>query len=99
MANLLQETLDALNVETIDEAVQIIDWVKVYIDIDNEKVKQCVVPPDSSYADIREFLNSIDEDYNNYCIRQVVFGTIMLTDGSWLEHSDYGWTHRGIPMF
>lgn len=97
MANLLQETLDALNVETIDEAVKLILWAKV---CDTEKEKMYILPPENTDTDVREFLNSMNGEYNpNDYLRQIVFGTIMLVDGTWLEHSDCGWTHRSMPEF
>lgn len=54
-----------------------------------------------SEIELDAFLDSLDFEYNNGYGRQLLFGTVWLTDGTWLERGEYDgsewWEHRECP--
>lgn len=75
MEDLLKETLDVLNVKTIEECASLIEWGKVYVE---KEEKDYLLPPDHTNEDAIAFLKAIADDSENR-------GTIMLKDGTWLD--------------
>lgn len=66
--------------------------------------------PDSKYFELKEgyaeveldaFLDSLDFEYDNGYGGQQLFGTVWLTDGTWMERGEYDgsewWEHRVCP--
>lgn len=105
---LLTETLKKLHVETIDEAIPLIEWADVDWDTDrlmdaDDGCTGVALSPDHSDEQCREFLNALAFDYNNGYGLQVVYGTIMLKNGAWLEREEYDgsewWEYRSVPQY
>lgn len=57
--------------------------------------------PGWSADELRGFLKALDCNYDNDYGRQILFGTIWYTDGSWSEREEYDgsewWEHRKSP--
>lgn len=105
---LLTETLEKLHVETIDEAIPLIAWADVDWDTDSlldadDGYTGVMLPPDHTDEQCREFLNTLAFDYNDGYGCQVVYGTIMLKNGAWLEREEYDgsewWQYRSVPQY
>jgi hypothetical protein len=58
-----------------------------------------------SYSELayRSFLEDLDFEYNDGFGRQMLFGVIWYTDGTWSERYEYDgsecWSHKTIPKF
>jgi hypothetical protein len=92
MENLLKETLRDLGVNSINEAAQIIEWASIYMEF--KEVKDRVLPPDHTNAEVVAFLSAMAEEYDAF--EQEVRGTIMLKDGTWIVRVpdwDYNYDH------
>lgn len=54
-----------------------------------------------STVELDAFLDSLDFNYNNGFGGQELFGTVWLTDGTWMERGEYDgsewWEHRERP--
>lgn len=54
-----------------------------------------------SEEDLSNFLNNLDFDYDSGYGQQELYGTIWLTDSSWLSREEYDgsewWQHRFLP--
>lgn len=108
MKNLLAETLKDLHAKTIDEAVPLIEWMDIDWDPDcwrsaDDGCTGVALSPDHSDEECRDFLKSLDFDYDDDYGCQVVYGTIMLRNGFWLEREEYDgaewWAHKCVPQY
>lgn len=81
MENLLYETLRAMGVKTIDEAIPLIEWANIHMEF--KELKDRALAPNHSDAECAAFLSAMAEEYN--ASEQEVSGVIMLKDGTWIK--------------
>lgn len=98
----LTETLKALKVETVSEAIPLIKWMRVTYRKDVETI-HFTLPPNYTVAECAEMLDKLNFQYDEQHGGMKISGTVMLKDGSWLSrHLVVGrecWLHHSIPKF
>ena len=76
-------------------------WAKVYVEWEDRE--DSILKPNHTQKELEEFLNSLDFVYNNGYGTDYIGGTVMLSDGSWLERREYDgsewWEKRHLPTF
>lgn len=101
MKNLLNETKKAINGRSIKWAKLVIDGFALTNDFDAEG-ETIVLKSGYGVADIAEFYDELDFDYDNGFGTQVVDGTIVFTDGTWLTRGEYDgsewWENHVCPQ-
>lgn len=100
--NFLTETLKALKVETVSEAIPLIKWVRVTYRKGVEII-HFTLPPNYTVAECAEMLGKLNFQYDEQHCGMKISGTVMMKDGSWLSrHLVVGrecWLHHCTPKF
>lgn len=100
--NFLTETLKALKVETVSEAIPLIEWMRVKY---NQRCKpvRVTLSPNHTVAECGEVLEQLNFRYNDHFSGTQITGIIMLKDGSWLRRDwvldRECWLHYRVPKF
>lgn len=100
--NFLEETLKALRVETVREAIPLIEWMDVRYN-QNRKPVRTILHPNHTISECGEALERLNFNYNDHFIGTRITGNIMLKDGTWLQRDlvvgRECWLHYRVPKF
>jgi hypothetical protein len=68
-----------------------------------EEEKRFVLPPNHTEEELKQFLEELNFEYDDGYGTQELFGTVMLSDGSWLDRREYDgaewWERLVAPTF
>lgn len=93
MENLKKETLN--NITSSNHTINDIAWAKVvYIPLFVDEPTSHILKLNHSEDELKDFINSLDYNYDDGYGTQEVYGEIVFNDNSWLERFEYDGSER-----